>query len=211
MVRNILLFGPQGSGKGTQGEKLSEWLKLPLVVTGNIFRINIKEQTDLGIMAQEYINKGELVPDEVTNKMIGERLEQADCEYGFILDGFPRSLVQAAAIRTYKEISHLLHITISDDEAISRIVGRRTCIENGHVYHVVYNPPKQEGICDLDGSKLEQRKDDTAEALKKRLEIYHQETEPILEYYRTQNVVHDINGEQPIADVWKDIQGIFNK
>lgn len=209
MQARILLFGPQGSGKGTQGEKLAEWLKLPLIVTGNIFRYNIKEQTELGQLAQQYINKGELVPDEVTNRMIGERLMQDDCSNGFILDGFPRNLVQAKALDSYTTITHLLHIEISDDEAIRRIAQRRTCVAQGHVYHLIYNPSKQDGVCDEDGSALEQRKDDTEEALQKRLEIYHNETEPILQHYMPNNVVHTINGEQPIETVWENVQAIF--
>lgn len=210
MQTRILLFGPQGSGKGTQGEKLAEWLSLPLVVTGNIFRHNIKKQTELGKLAQEYINKGELVPDEVTNRMIGERLMQDDCKQGFILDGFPRNVVQAAALDSYTQITHLLHIEISDGEAIRRIAQRRTCVAEGHVYHLTYNPPKQADICDEDGSVLEQRKDDTEEALKKRLEIYHSETEPILQHYQPRNVVYTINGEQSIDTVWQDVQTIFS-
>lgn len=211
MQNRILLFGPQGSGKGTQGEKLAEWLSLPLVVTGNIFRYNIKEQTELGKLAQEYINKGELVPDEVTNRMIGERLMQDDCRQGFILDGFPRNVVQAEALDSYTQITHLLHIEISDAEAIRRIAQRRTCVAEGHVYHLTYNPPKQADICDEDGSVLEQRKDDTEEALKKRLEIYHSETEPILQHYQSRNVVYTISGEQSIETVWQNIQTIFTE
>lgn len=211
MQTRILLFGPQGSGKGTQGEKLAEWLSLPLVVTGNIFRYNIKEQTKLGKLAQEYINKGELVPDEVTNRMIGERLMQDDCKQGFILDGFPRNVVQAEALDSYTQITHLLHIEISDAEAIRRIAQRRTCVAEGHVYHLTYNPPKKADICDEDGSVLEQRKDDTEEALKKRLEIYHSETEPILQHYQPRNVVYTISGEQSIEAVWQNIQTIFTE
>lgn len=208
-MRNILLFGPQGSGKGTQGEKLSTFLNLPVVVTGNIFRANMKNETELGKLAQEYINKGELVPDEVTNKMIKARLQEADCQQGYILDGFPRSLKQAEALDTFTTITHLLHISISDSEAVKRIANRRNCVEQGHVYHLIYNPPKQAGICDYDQSELVQREDDTEEALTKRLKIYHEETEPLLEHYRTLGVVRDINGEQSIDDVWKSVQDLF--
>lgn len=206
---NILLFGPQGSGKGTQGEKLSTFLHLPLIVTGNIFRQNMKDKTELGILAQQYINQGNLVPDEVTNQMIGKRIQEADCAAGFVLDGFPRNLVQAQALDSYTHVTHLLHIRVSDQEAIERIGNRRTCIEQGHVYHLIYNPPAQPNICDIDQSPLQQREDDTTEALKKRLAIYHEETEPLLEYYKTQDVVVEINGEQSIELVWKDIQSLF--
>ncbi|MDP3970422.1 MAG: adenylate kinase [bacterium] len=208
-MNNILLFGPQGSGKGTQGEKLAEQLNLPLVVTGNIFRHHMQEGTELGKLAKRFINKGELVPDEVTNRMIGERIQRADCEFGFILDGYPRNLDQAKALDGYTTITHLLHINISDEEAVQRIGNRRTCVENGHVYHLIYNPPKQEGVCDHDASELEQRADDSEEALKKRLAIYHDETEPLLEFYNQRNLVHDIDGEQSIDDVWKDVKSLF--
>lgn len=208
-MRNILLFGPQGSGKGTQGEKLSTLLNLPLVVTGNIFRANMKNGTELGKLAQEFINKGELVPDDVTNKMINARLQEADCLNGYVLDGFPRSLKQAEALDTFTTITHLLHISISDSEAVQRIANRRSCVEQGHVYHLIYNPPKQTGVCDYDQSELVQREDDTEEALTKRLKIYHEETEPLLEHYRTVGVVRDIDGEQSIDDVWKSVQTLF--
>ena len=209
MANNILLFGPQGSGKGTQGEKLSAHLGLPLIVTGNIFRENIKNNTPIGETIKGYINAGKLVPDEVTNQMITQRLQQSDCANGFVLDGFPRNLVQANALDAVTKVTHLLHIAVNDAAAIERIAGRRTCVAQGHVYHVKYNPPKVEGICDLDGSPLKQREDDTEAALAKRLEIYHQETEPLLQHYQQQGVAYTINGEQPIADVWKDIQALF--
>ncbi|MBI2415719.1 MAG: nucleoside monophosphate kinase [Candidatus Kerfeldbacteria bacterium] len=208
-MRGILLFGPQGSGKGTQGEKLSAWLQLPLVVTGNIFRSNIKSGTALGQLAQGYIQRGELVPDEVTNQMIQQRLAEPDCVNGFVLDGFPRSVAQAEALHNFTTVTHLLHISISDAEAVRRIAERRTCVANGHVYHVLYNPPKQAGVCDSDGSPLQQREDDTETALRRRLDIYHRATEPLLNYYRQRQLVFDINGEQLIAKVWTDIQAIF--
>lgn len=208
-MHKVLLFGPQGSGKGTQGVKLSDWLKLPLIVTGNIFREHMKNATALGTLAKQYINQGQLVPDEVTNQMIADRLRQTDCAEGFILDGFPRNLKQAEALDQVTNITHLLHITISDVAAIQRISERRTCIAQGHVYHMVHNPPKQADRCDIDGSSLQQREDDTAEALKKRLAIYHAETELVLSYYQPRDVVRTINGEQPIEQVWTDIQTVF--
>lgn len=209
MAKNILLFGPQGSGKGTQGEKLSAELQLPFIVTGNIFRENIKQDTAIGKTIKEYINAGKLVPDEVTNQMISDRLQQADCANGFVLDGFPRNLAQAQALDTVTQVTHLIHISVEDAAAIERIAGRRTCVAQGHVYHTKYNPAKVEGVCDVDGSELKQREDDTEAALAKRLEIYHQETEPLLAHYQALGVVHTVNGEQPIADVWKDVQTLF--
>lgn len=208
-VRHILLFGPQGSGKGTQGEKLSQWLGLPLIVTGNIFREHMKSDTELGQLAKQYINHGQLVPDQVTNQMIGQRLQAADCTVGFIIDGFPRSLIQAQAMDQFAPVTHLLHIAISDQIAVKRIAERRTCSAQGHVYHLTYKPPRQTNTCDSDGSPLQQRDDDTETALRKRLEIYHQATEPVVQHYQQQGVVYTINGEQSIAQVWQDIQAIF--
>lgn len=208
MAHNILLFGPQGSGKGTQGEKLSAQLHLPFIVTGNIFRENMKNNTPIGKTIQGYINAGHLVPDEVTNAMIAERLRQPDCVAGFVLDGFPRNLAQAEALDAIVAVTHLIHIHIEDSSAIQRIAERRTCAQ-GHVYHLTYNPPKIADVCDVDGSPLQQRADDTEQALAKRLEIYHQETEPLLQHYAARGVAHTINGEQPIADVWHDVQAIF--
>lgn len=205
----VLLFGPQGSGKGTQGIKLSELLKLPLIVTGNIFRDHMKNNTTLGVLAKQYINEGKLVPDEVTNQMIADRLQQADCTTGFIIDGFPRNLKQAEALDVVTDITHLLYITISDESAIQRISERRTCTAQGHVYHSVHNPPLHAGRCDSDGSPLQQREDDTPEALTKRLAIYHSETELVLGHYRSRGIVHTIHGEQSINQVWRDIQAIF--
>lgn len=205
----ILLFGPQGSGKGTQGEKLSAYLHLPFIVTGNIFRDNIKNETKIGQTIKQYINAGQLVPNEVTNQMIAERLRQTDCQAGFVLDGYPRNLAQAAALDRLIQITHLFHIHISDQSAMQRITDRRTCLANGHVYHLTYHPPKVAGVCDSDGSKLQQREDDTVAALAKRLEIYHQATEPLLTHYQAKGVVHTIAGEQPIEAVWNDIQTLF--
>jgi len=207
--RNILLFGPQGSGKGTQGEKLSAWLELPFIVTGNIFRDNIKSGSEIGKLIQSYTNQGQLVPDEVTNSMIGQRVSQPDCQGGFVLDGYPRNVVQANALSHYTSVTDLVYIAVSDAAAIERIAGRRTCVAQGHVYHLTYNPPAQIEICDQDGSALKQREDDTEAALAQRLEIYHRETEPLLEHYRKLGVVHTINGEQPITQVWADIQALF--
>ncbi|MFA6388725.1 MAG: nucleoside monophosphate kinase [Patescibacteria group bacterium] len=209
-MQQIILVGPQGSGKGTQGEKLSAYLKLPLIVTGNIFRYHIKNNTTLGTLAKQYINQGKLVPDEVTNQMIAGRLQNSDCQAGFVLDGYPRNLVQVQALDKITTITHVLHIAISDAEAIRRISQRRTCVEHGHVYHLIYQAPKQAEQCDIDGSKLIQRDDDTAIALQKRLAIYHSETEPILQHYQQRQVVNNINGEQAIVSVWEQIKALFN-
>lgn len=207
----ILLFGPQGSGKGTQGEMLADFLHIPLVVTGNIFRKNIGEETELGLKAKEFINKGELVPDQITIAMIADRLMDSDCREGFILDGFPRNIAQADALDSITDISHVLLINISDAEAVKRISGRRACLQCGATYHIKYKPPLKENICDKCSQEIVQRDDDTEEALKKRLEIYHQESEPILEKYQDKNILHKIKGEQSIEQVWQDVKKVFAK
>ena len=207
----ILLFGPQGSGKGTQGEMLADFLHIPLVVTGNIFRKNIGEETELGLKAKEFINKGELVPDQITIAMIADRLMDSDCREGFILDGFPRNIAQADALDSITDISHVLLINISDAEAVKRISGRRACLQCGATYHIKYKPPLKDNICDKCSQEIVQRDDDTEEALKKRLEIYHQESEPILEKYQDKNILHKIKGEQSIEQVWQDVKKVFAK
>lgn len=207
MSYKIVLFGPQGSGKGTQGEKLAEFLKIPLIVTGNIFRRHIKEQTELGKSAQQYINKGELVPNDVTIKMILDRLNMEDCRHGYVLDGFPRTIAQAKSL---EDITHVLLIDISDNEAVRRIANRRQCINCGTTYHLIYKPSRQDSICDKCGNRLAQRDDDTEEALIKRLELYHQESEPLLNEYKKRNILFRINGEQSIPEVWEEVKKIFN-
>lgn len=210
MNYKIVLFGPQGSGKGTQGEKLAEFLKIPLIVTGNIFRKNIKEETELGRLASQFINKGELVPDDVTIKMILSRLSNDDCQEGFILDGFPRSVAQAEALDKFTDLTHVLLIDISDEEAIRRIASRRACINCGQTYHIIYKPPKKDNICDTCQAKLVLRDDDTEEALGLRLNIYHQESEPLMHRYQQKNILHKINGQPSIAEVWQDVKKIFS-
>lgn len=205
----IVLFGPQGSGKGTQGEKLADFLRIPLIITGNIFRQNIKEQSELGKLASSYINRGELVPDSVTIKMISERLNQEDCLNGFILDGFPRSLAQAEALDRVIKLTNAILINISDEQSVIRIANRRSCLKCGSVYHLEYKKPKNDNLCDRCQLPLVQREDDTVEALQKRLKIYHRETEPLLARYQKENILFKINGEQMIEKVWQDVKKIF--
>lgn len=205
----IVLFGPQGSGKGTQGEKLADFLRIPLVITGNIFRQNIKEQTELGKLVSSYINRGELVPNSLTIKMISDRLHQQDCLNGFVLDGFPRSTAQAEALNQVIELTHVILINISDEQAIHRIASRRSCLKCGSVYHLEYKKPKKDNLCDRCQLPLVQREDDTIAALQKRLKIYHKETEPLLAQYEKENILFKINGEQMIEKVWQDVKKIF--
>lgn len=206
----ILLFGPQGSGKGTQGEILSEFLKIPLIVTGNIFRKHIKEKTELGNLAAIYINQGNLVPDEVTIKMIASRINEADCSGGFILDGYPRTQKQSDALEQITKITHVILVNISDEESIRRIAGRRACLHCGATYHIYHKPTLKPEICDICHNQLEQRADDHEGALKKRLELYHQQSEPILKLYQKQNILFNINGQQEIIQVATDIKKIFS-
>jgi adenylate kinase len=205
---NIVLLGPQGSGKGTQAKFISKKFNIPHISTGDIFRKNIKEETELGKLASSYINKGELVPDEVTNKLVESRIKEDDCKEGYILDGFPRNLSQAKFLDSITKISHAVDIEIPDEEVIFRLEGRRTCTnkECGAIYNVNTSPkPKNENKCDKCGSDLFQRDDDKPEAIKKRLEIYHNETSPLIAYYEKKGVLIKIDGTKSIEEVSQDI------
>jgi adenylate kinase len=204
MNMRLIIIGPQGSGKGTQAKKLSLKYNIPHISTGDIFRENIKQKTSLGIMAEDIINQGKLVPDEITFEIVKKRLEEADCQNGYLLDGFPRNIAQADMLESFSKTDFAINITIKDKEAIARISGRRTCI-NGHVYHVTLNPPKKTGVCDIDLKPLFQRDDDKPEVIRKRLKTYHEKTKPLIDYYANLEKAIDINGEQPIEKVYKDI------
>jgi len=204
-IHNIVFLGPQGSGKGTQAELLSKKLNLPQIVTGEIFRREIAAGTELGKKAREIGKRGELVPDEITNKIIAEEISKEQYRNGMIIDGFPRNLVQANALEQFLKVTQAILINISDKEATERISGRRTCPVCGLVYHMKYNPPMRNETCDKCSEKLVVRADDTEEAIKKRLEIYHKDTEPVIYYYKQRGVLIEINGEQPIEKVQEDI------
>ena len=198
---NLVLLGPPGSGKGTQGERLQEDLRLPYYATGDILRAAVREETELGKTAKQYMDAGDLVPDEVIVGVIAERIASAEALDGFILDGFPRTTPQAEALDTKLEelgraVTAVLLIDVSDDEVVRRLGGRRTCTENGHVFHVEFNPPKEEGVCDIDGSPLIVRDDDKPEVIRKRLGTYHEKTEPLVDYYDSRSVLRRIDGEQ---------------
>jgi adenylate kinase len=197
---NLVLLGPPGSGKGTQGERLNEDLRLPYYATGDILRGAVREETDLGKTAKEYMDRGDLVPDEVIVGVIAERIGSSEALDGFILDGFPRTTPQAEALDAKlselgRRLSAVLLIDVSDDEVVRRLGGRRTCEANGHVFHVEFEPPKQEGVCDIDGSPLIVRDDDKPEVIRKRLETYHEKTEPLVSYYDSRSVLRRIAGE----------------
>jgi len=196
---NLVLLGPPGSGKGTQGERLRDELELPYWATGDILRAAVREGTGLGKAAKEYMDRGDLVPDEVIVGMIGERIDSEEAADGFILDGFPRTEPQAEALAAKmdelgRELTGVLLIDVSDEEVVRRLGGRRTCVENGHVFQVEFNPPETEGVCDVDGSELIVRDDDKPEVIRHRLEQYHEKTAPLVEYYDHKSLLRRIEG-----------------
>ncbi len=198
---NLVLLGPPGSGKGTQGERLNEDLRLPYYATGDILRGAVRDETELGKSAKEYMDRGDLVPDEVIVGVIAERIDSEEARDGFILDGFPRTTPQAEALDAKLEelgrgVTAVLLIAVSDDEVVRRLGGRRTCEAEGHVYHVEFNPPKVEGVCDVDGSPLLVRDDDKPEVIRKRLATYHEKTEPLVTYYDDRGVLRRVDGER---------------
>lgn len=208
---NLVLLGPPGSGKGTQGERLNEDLRLPYYATGDILRAAVRDETELGRTAKEYMDRGDLVPDEVIVGVIAERIDPSEARDGFILDGFPRTTPQAEALDAKlgelgRTVTAVLLIDVSDDEVVRRLGGRRTCEENGHVFHVEFEPPKQEGVCDIDGSPLIVRDDDKPEVIRKRLETYHDKTEPLVTYYDSRSVLRRIAGEAAPEEVAEEIR-----
>ncbi len=210
MSRFIVLLGPPGAGKGTQAEAISTRLNLPHISSGDIFRENLKDQTELGKLAAGYINKGELVPDDVTIAMIRERLSRPDCLEGALLDGFPRTPTQAEALAGMLtdmggQVRSVPYICVPDEVLIERLAGRWTCRAAGHVFHEKYNPPHKAGICDVDGSELYQREDDKTETVKRRIRVYMEQTQPLIDYYNRQHLLVEIDGKQPIEQVTKDL------
>ncbi|MEM0465970.1 MAG: adenylate kinase [Candidatus Pacearchaeota archaeon] len=196
----LIIIGPQGSGKGTQAKIISEKLKIPHISTGDLFR-NIKGSLKEKI--EYYINKGELVPDELTIKLLKQRINQSDSKKGFILDGFPRNIAQAKALEKITKIDKVIEIYLNDDKAVERISSRLSCKKCGAVYNTITNPPKKQDFCDKCNEKLYKRKDDNPEEIKKRLDIYHKETEPILKIY--ENILIKINGDQEINKITEEI------
>ena len=210
MARFLVLLGPPGAGKGTQAKVVSRELGLVHISSGDIFRDNLRNQTELGNTAKQYIDRGELVPDDVTNAMIKERLLQSDCSVGALLDGYPRTTDQAKALENIlqelgAEVEKVLYIQVPEDVLVERLSGRWTCKAHGHVFHEKYNPPKVKGICDFDGSELYQRDDDKAETVKKRIDVYLEQTAPLINYYRQEGKLVEINGNQSIDKVTEEI------
>ncbi|TDQ34730.1 adenylate kinase [Aureibacillus halotolerans] len=206
----LILMGLPGAGKGTQADKIKKKYGIPHISTGDMFRAAIKEQTPLGREAKAYMDKGDLVPDEVTVGIVGERLSKEDCNNGFLLDGFPRTLAQAEALEHImsqlgKSLDHVLHINVDENKLMDRLTGRRICPECGATYHVLFNPPKQEGICDLDGAELIQRDDDTTEKVKNRLKVNMKEMAPLLDFYGQKGYLVTVDGDREIESVFADI------
>lgn len=211
----VILLGPPGAGKGTQAEMLSEEESLEHISSGAIFRDNLKNQTELGKLAATYINNGELVPDDVTIAMVRDRLEAITSENGFLLDGFPRTPTQAKALKdVLREFDEnlrvvVLYIKVPRQELISRLTGRLTCRAEGHIFHTKYNPPVVEGRCDHDGSELYQRDDDKPETVKKRIQVYLEQTMPVIDYYRNQGALVEIDGNQKFEEVSIAIRSVL--
>lgn len=206
----LVILGPPGAGKGTQAEYIVERYNIPHISTGDIFRENIKNNTELGKEAKSYMDKGLLVPDDLVIALVEDRLNKDDAKEGFLLDGFPRTVAQAVSLdsildKNDEKLTKVINISVDPEILIERAVGRRVCKTCGMTYHVKFNPPKEEGICDKDGTKLIQRDDDSEETVKTRISVYFDQTAPLIDYYRAQNLLVDIDGAKDIDKVFEDI------
>lgn len=215
MLTYIVLLGPPGAGKGTQAKIISETVGLPHISSGDIFRENLKNQTELGVLARGYMDRGELVPDDVTIAMIRERLSRPDCSQGALLDGFPRTTAQAAALdemlaKLGGRINWAPYINVPESELIVRLTGRWTCrLDPTHIYNIRSNPPAVAGVCDFDGDELYQRDDDKEDTVKNRIQVYFQQTRPLIDYYRQARVLVEVDGRQSIEKVSEDLLGLL--
>jgi adenylate kinase len=207
-------MGLPGAGKGTQAATISEEYNIPHISTGDMFRTAIKEETELGRQAKSYMDAGDLVPDEVTNGIVEERLQKEDCRNGFLLDGFPRTPAQAGALEKMladmgRQLDYVLNIDVPKEKLEERLTGRRVSPSSGRTYHVIYNPPKQEGIDDVDGSELVQRDDDKPETVKRRLEVNIEQQQPLIDFYEEKGYLRNIDGDQDIDKVFHDIEALL--
>jgi len=210
----LILLGPPGAGKGTQAKRLIERYGIPQISTGDILRAAVRDGTDLGRKAKQYMDAGKLVPDEVVIGIIEERLQQPDCAKGFILDGFPRTVAQADALNRVlanlgQAIDHVVSIEVPDEELVERLTGRRTCRGCGAMYHVKFSPPKAQGVCDKCGGELYQRDDDREETIRARLKVYHEQTAPLVEYYEKAGLLRRIPGQGSVDEIYARIEGVL--
>ncbi|MCQ2506635.1 MAG: adenylate kinase [Lachnospiraceae bacterium] len=210
----IVMLGAPGAGKGTQAKKIAAKYGIPHISTGDIFRANLKAQTELGMKAKEYMDKGLLVPDSLTLELIMDRFKNDDCKNGYVLDGFPRTIPQAEALtealkNNNDSLDYAIDVDVPDDFIIDRMAGRRACLDCGGTFHVVFNAPKQEGICDLCGGKLVLRNDDKPETVKLRLNVYHEQTQPLIDYYKGQKLLKSVDGTKNVDEVFDSILQIL--
>lgn len=210
----IIMLGAPGAGKGTQAKKIAEKYGIPHISTGDIFRANIKGGTELGMKAKSYMDQGQLVPDEVTIGMLLDRISQSDCADGYVLDGFPRTIPQAESLTASlkdrgEKMDYAIDVDVPDEAIVTRMGGRRACLGCGATYHIVFNPTKTEGICDVCGQELVLRDDDKPETVQKRLTVYHDQTQPLIDYYKNEGILHTVDGTQDLNDVFKAIVNIL--
>ena len=210
----IVMLGAPGAGKGTQAKMISEKYNVPHISTGDIFRANIKNGTELGKKAKQYMDQGALVPDELTCDLVMDRIQQDDCKNGFVLDGFPRTIPQAEALdaalgKINEKMDYAIDVDVPDENIVNRMSGRRACLNCGATYHLISIPPKVEGICDRCGSEIVLREDDKPETVQKRLKVYHEQTQPLIDYYKNQGILKSVDGTQPMDEVFKAIVTIL--
>lgn len=213
-IVKIIMLGAPGAGKGTQADKICAKYNIPHISTGDIFRANIKNNTELGRKAKEYMDKGLLVPDELVVDLVVDRVKADDCSKGYVLDGFPRTIPQAEALDEAlssmgEKVDFAINVEVPDENIINRMSGRRACVTCGATYHIVYAPTKAEGICDKCGSELILRDDDKPETVKKRLDVYHDQTQPLIDYYTAKDVLKEVDGTQDMEKVFSDIVNIL--
>ena len=212
----IIMLGAPGAGKGTQAQMIAEQYHIPHISTGDIFRANIKNGTELGKKAKEFMDKGQLVPDELTVQLLLDRVAHDDCKDGYVLDGFPRTIPQADVLdqeltKLGDKVDYAINVDVPDENIIHRMSGRRACLKCGATYHIEHIPPKKEGICDKCGSELVQREDDKPETVKNRLSVYHEQTQPLIEYYTRKNILKTVDGTRDMKDVFSDIITILGR